>query len=117
MGTCFGDSSGGDNIAIGREAGKWVAENWPDGCKLVELSGLGTVIAAQERHDGFLQGINGVSSGTQPLVQEGEANIESGGADEIEVILDDVTAGLDESNDPGEESVDELMPPASPPPP
>jgi len=58
--TCF---IGGDNVMIGREAGRWVLEQFPDGAKIVELEGLGTSTPAQERHQGFLEGLNGVAPG------------------------------------------------------
>lgn len=53
--TCF---IGGDNVAIGREAGKWVRKQFPTGAKMVELQGLMTSTPADERHRGFLQGLN-----------------------------------------------------------
>ncbi len=49
---------GGDNIAIGREAGKWVRKMFPNGANMVELQGLMTSTPAGERHKGFLQGLN-----------------------------------------------------------
>ncbi len=62
--TCF---IGGDNVMIGRQAGKWVRENYPDGCKIVELKGLMTSTPAGERHQGFLEGLNGIGGGdTKP---------------------------------------------------
>jgi ABC-type sugar transport system substrate-binding protein len=53
--TCF---IGGDNIAIGREAGKWVRKQFPNGAKIVELQGLMTSTPAGERHQGFIEGLN-----------------------------------------------------------
>lgn len=52
--TCF---IGGDNVMIGREAGKWVKRTFPDGAKIVELQGLMTSTPAVERHQGFLEGL------------------------------------------------------------
>lgn len=53
--TCY---IGGANVKMGREAGKWVRRQFPDGCKIVELTGLMTSTPAQERHEGFLLGLN-----------------------------------------------------------
>ena len=51
---------GGDNTVIGRAAGDWTKAKF-DGKKAkgVELKGLETVVAAQERGDGFHAGIKG----------------------------------------------------------
>ncbi|MBD3175684.1 MAG: substrate-binding domain-containing protein [Armatimonadia bacterium] len=59
--TCF---IGGDNVLIGRQAGLWVRETFPDGAYIVELKGLMTSTPAQERHDGFMQGLRG--EGAEP---------------------------------------------------
>lgn len=53
--TCY---IGGANVKMGREAGKWVRRAFPNGCKIVELTGLMTSTPAQERHQGFLLGLN-----------------------------------------------------------
>lgn len=54
--TCF---IGADNVKIGREAGKYLVEVLGGKGKIVELKGLMTSTPGQERHDGFMQGIEG----------------------------------------------------------
>ncbi len=54
--TCF---IGADNVKIGREAGKYLVEVLGGRGKIVELKGLMTSTPGQERHDGFVQGIEG----------------------------------------------------------
>ena len=50
---------GADNRKIGREAGKWVAATLGDkGGHVVELEGLMTSTPGQERHAGFLEGLD-----------------------------------------------------------
>ena len=49
---------GGDNVAIGRKAGEYVANTLlPDGGNVVELRGLPGATPAKERADGFREGI------------------------------------------------------------
>lgn len=70
--TCY---IGGANVKMGREAGKWVRRQFPEGCKIVELTGLMTSTPAQERHEGFLLGLNTPDSelGTEaPAVEPAE---------------------------------------------
>jgi ribose transport system substrate-binding protein len=51
---------GADNTEIGKQAGQYIAEELlPDGGNVVELKGLPGSTPAQERHDGFTQGISG----------------------------------------------------------
>ena len=54
--TCF---IGGDNVKIGREAGKYMAQLLHGKGEIVELKGLMTSTPAKERHDGFMEGIKG----------------------------------------------------------
>jgi len=54
--TCF---IGGDNVKIGREAGKFMAKLLGGKGAIVELKGLGTSTPARERHEGFMDGIKG----------------------------------------------------------
>ena len=54
--TCF---IGGDNVKIGREAGKYMVKLLGGKGEIVELKGLGTSTPAKERHDGFMEGIKG----------------------------------------------------------
>lgn len=46
---------GGDNVQIGRVAGRAIRELLPDGGTIVELMGLMTSSPAQERHRGFVE--------------------------------------------------------------
>ncbi|GAA1606879.1 MULTISPECIES: substrate-binding domain-containing protein [Kribbella] len=49
---------GGDNVQIGREAGKYIAEKLlPNGGNVVELKGLAGATPQAERHEGFVEGI------------------------------------------------------------
>ncbi|GAA1591392.1 substrate-binding domain-containing protein [Kribbella hippodromi] len=51
---------GGDNVQIGREAGKYIAEKLlPQGGNVVELKGLAGATPQAERHEGFVEGIKG----------------------------------------------------------
>jgi ribose transport system substrate-binding protein len=51
---------GADNVAIGRAAGKWLAGALEGkGKTVVELEGLMTSTPGQDRHTGFLEGIQG----------------------------------------------------------
>ncbi|MGZ0148050.1 substrate-binding domain-containing protein [Kribbella sp. WER1] len=51
---------GGDNVQIGREAGKYIAEKLlPNGGNVVELKGLAGATPQAERHEGFVEGIKG----------------------------------------------------------
>lgn len=54
--TCF---IGGDNVLIGREAGKYLVKLLGGKGKVVELKGLETSTPAGERHQGFMEGIKG----------------------------------------------------------
>lgn len=50
---------GADNKRIGREAGKWIAATLGDkGGNVVELEGLMTSTPGQDRHAGFLEGLD-----------------------------------------------------------
>jgi len=54
--TCF---IGGDNVKIGREAGKYMVQLLGGKGDIVELKGLMTSTPAKDRHDGFMEGIKG----------------------------------------------------------
>jgi ribose transport system substrate-binding protein len=54
--TCF---IGADNVKIGREAGKFIVEQLNGEGNVVELKGLMTSPPGQDRHNGFLEGIEG----------------------------------------------------------
>ena len=49
---------GGDNVRIGREAGKWIREALGGKGRIVELEGLMTSTPGQDRHQGFLEGLD-----------------------------------------------------------
>ncbi len=49
---------GADNKRIGKEAGKWVATTLGGKGKIVELKGLMTSTPGQDRHTGFLDGLD-----------------------------------------------------------
>jgi len=49
---------GADNVKIGREAGKWVADALGGKGSIVELKGLMTSVPGQDRHRGFLEGLD-----------------------------------------------------------
>lgn len=49
---------GGNNVLIGREAGKFVRDALGGKGKIVELEGLMTSTPGQERHQGFLEGLD-----------------------------------------------------------
>ena len=54
--TCF---IGADNVQIGEAAGRWLAEKLGGKGQVVELKGLMTSTPGQDRHSGFLNGIEG----------------------------------------------------------
>lgn len=54
--TCF---IGGDNVKIGREAGKYMVKLLNGKGGIIELQGLNTSTPEKERHDGFMDGIKG----------------------------------------------------------
>lgn len=56
--TCF---IGADNKKIGEAAGKWIKEKLNGIGDIVELRGLMTSTPAQDRHSGFMKGIEGLS--------------------------------------------------------
>ncbi len=49
---------GADNVRIGREAGRWIRETLDGTGKIVELEGLMTSTPGQDRHSGFLEGLD-----------------------------------------------------------
>ena len=56
-GDAFTSFIGADNRRIGREAGKWAAQTLGGKGVIVELKGLMTSTPAQDRHAGFLEGL------------------------------------------------------------
>lgn len=67
--TCF---IGADNVRIGREAGKWLADALGGKGRIVELKGLMTSTPGQDRHQGFLEGIDLEAHPDLQVVFEGE---------------------------------------------
>jgi ABC-type sugar transport system substrate-binding protein len=57
QGTSFTCFIGGDNVLIGREAGKYIASILNRKGNVVELQGLMTSEPGVDRHEGFLQGL------------------------------------------------------------
>jgi len=57
QGTSFTCFIGGDNVLIGREAGKYIASLLNGKGNVVELQGLMTSEPGVDRHEGFLQGL------------------------------------------------------------
>ncbi|MDX6239987.1 MAG: ribose transport system substrate-binding protein [Kribbellaceae bacterium] len=76
---------GGDNVQIGTEAGKYVAEKLlPNGGNVVELKGLAGATPQTERHDGFAAGIKAspkvkiIASGSGDWLREkGQAQMDA----------------------------------------
>jgi ribose transport system substrate-binding protein len=67
--TCF---IGADNVRIGREAGRWLREALGGRGKIVELKGLMTSTPGQDRHQGFLEGLELDSHPGLQIVFSGE---------------------------------------------
>lgn len=78
---------GGDNFAIGKAAGEYVATDLlPEGGKVAELKGLPGSTPAQERADGFREGIAG--NDAVEIVAEGVGNwLREEGQSQFDAIL------------------------------
>lgn len=62
-GDAFTQFIGGDNKLIGRKAGEYVAKMLKDkGGKIVEIKGLEGSTPQQERHDGFMEALEGMDN-------------------------------------------------------
>ena len=59
--TCF---IGADNRKIGEALGRWMKAKLKPGAQIVELKGLMTTPPAQERHEGWLKGMEGTDAKT-----------------------------------------------------
>jgi len=59
LGDQFTTFIGADNKLIGKAAGEWLKKKLGGKGKLVELKGLMTSIPAQDRHNGFVEGLAG----------------------------------------------------------
>ncbi len=57
LGDAYSTFIGADNVKIGRAAGQWVQKTLGGKGKIVELEGLMTSTPGQDRHTGFLQGL------------------------------------------------------------
>lgn len=86
-GDAFTTFIGADNTEIGRQAGTFVAEELlPDGGKVVEIKGLAGSTPAQERSDGFAEGISGVDG--IEIIAEGDGNwLREEGQAQMEAML------------------------------
>ncbi len=63
---------GADNVRIGREAGRWIRETLGGKGNIVELKGLMTSTPGQDRHTGFLEGVQLDSTPGLKVVFTGE---------------------------------------------
>lgn len=63
---------GADNKKIGREAGKWIAGKLGGKGKIVELKGLMTSTPGQDRHAGFVEGIDAAKNPELKVVFEAD---------------------------------------------
>jgi ribose transport system substrate-binding protein len=63
---------GADNVRIGREAGTWLREALGGTGKIVELEGLMTSTPGQDRHRGFLEGLDAEDDPGLEIVFTGE---------------------------------------------
>ena len=63
---------GADNVKIGREAGRWIRETLGGRGNIVELKGLMTSTPGQDRHAGFLEGVQLDSNPGLRIVFAGE---------------------------------------------
>jgi ribose transport system substrate-binding protein len=99
--TCF---IGADNVRIGREAGRWIRERLGGTGKIVELKGLMTSTPGQDRHRGFLEGVELERHPGLEIVYSGEMQwLEPNARQEMESALA-TEAAIDAvyaHNDPG----------------
>jgi ribose transport system substrate-binding protein len=63
---------GADNVRIGRQAGKWLREALGGAGRIVELEGLMTSTPGQDRHRGFLEGLDQAANPGLEIVFTGE---------------------------------------------
>jgi ribose transport system substrate-binding protein len=95
---------GVDNVAIGRAAGRWIREMLGGEGRIIELKGLMTSTPGQERHSGFLEGIDLASNPGLQIVFEGEMQwLEPNARREMESALatNDRIDAVYAHNDPG----------------
>ncbi|RYG26819.1 hypothetical protein EON82_01875 [bacterium] len=60
---------GADNKKIGKALGEWLKAKLKPGAQIVELEGLMTTPVAQDRHNGFLEGMKGTDAKTLATVE------------------------------------------------
>lgn len=85
-GDAYSTYIGADNVEIGRKAGEYVSRSLlPDGGKVVELRGLPGSTPAQERGDGFRQGIEG--SGAEMIDSQAADWLRDKGREQMDAIL------------------------------
>jgi ribose transport system substrate-binding protein len=95
---------GADNIRIGREAGRWIRETLGGEGRIVELKGLMTSTPGQDRHSGFLEGLDLASNPSLQIAFEGEMQwLEPNARREMEsaLAINDRIDAVYAHNDPG----------------
>jgi ribose transport system substrate-binding protein len=95
---------GGDNVLIGREAGKFIRDLLGGKGKIVELEGLMTSTPGQQRHEGFLEGLDLKDNPGLKIVYTGEMKwLEPNARTEMESALatNDHIDVVFSHNDPG----------------
>ncbi|HTL12431.1 MAG TPA: substrate-binding domain-containing protein [Bdellovibrionota bacterium] len=101
LGTEYTSFIGADNKRIGEAAGRWIAKRLAGKGKVAELEGLMTSTPGQDRHSGFMKGIQG--SGVNVVFQADMQWLEPNARKEMESALA-VHPDLDlvyAHNDPG----------------
>jgi ribose transport system substrate-binding protein len=79
---------GADNKKIGREAGRWAAKELGGKGKIVELKGLMTSTPGQDRHTGFLEGLDlGANPGLKIVFEADMQWLEPNARKEMESAL------------------------------
>jgi ribose transport system substrate-binding protein len=95
---------GADNVRIGRQAGKWLREALGGAGRIVELEGLMTSTPGQDRHRGFLEGLDQAANPGLEIVFTGEMQwLEPNARREMESALATTAriAAVYAHNDPG----------------
>jgi ribose transport system substrate-binding protein len=95
---------GGNNVLIGREAGKFIRNLLGGKGRIVELEGLMTSTPGQQRHEGFLQGLDLEDNPGLKIVYTGEMQwLEPNARTEMESALatNDHIDVVFSHNDPG----------------
>lgn len=88
QGDKFTSFIGADNKKIGREAGRWVAKQLGGKGNVVELEGLMTSTPGQDRHQGFIEGLDqGKNPGIKIVMTADMAWLEPNARREMESAL------------------------------